>query len=378
MRRRYGCGLAVIVLALAGCRPAWEVTISGAPGQVSVDAEVIESLADFAVEVEDDALVPLEQVLYEQGYKVIDEIVVEDGAGAEHRYEWAAVTDSAYWLDEGSLLIDGEVIKAATIRVESSDALAGVEASITDIAPTAALALGLPAPAEATGSPLVETSAEHVLLLFLDGFGYVRYTEAREAGLIPNLAALEPPLLGITTYPSITSVSSASVLTGAPPAVHGANRRGIRKTDTETLFDVVARAGQEGVAVEGEALPFNLRSADFVLSGDRDLNGSTDDNVLANALAVLDEGMPGLLYVHFHGIDDTGHTYGPGAPEEEEAIRQVDAAVGEILSALPPDTLVIIFADHGQHLVNESGRLGNHGHLIERDMLIPVFIIEPR
>ena len=82
--------------------------------------------------------------------------------------------------------------------------------------------------------------------------------------------------------------------------------------------------------------------------------------------------------MHFHGIDDTGHTYGPGAPEEEEAIRQVDAAVGEILSALPPDTLVIIFADHGQHLVNESGRLGNHGHLIERDMLIPVFIIEPR
>ena len=59
--------------------------------------------------------------------------------------------------------------------------------------------------------------------------------------------------------------------------------------------------------------------------------------------------------------------------EEVEKAEQLD-----ILSALPPDTLVIIFADHGQHLVNESGRLGNHGHLIERDMLIPVFIIEPR
>jgi predicted AlkP superfamily pyrophosphatase or phosphodiesterase len=124
-------------------------------------------------------------------------------------------------------------------------------------------------------------------------------------------------------------------------------------------------------------LAFNLRAVDFTLSGDRDGNGSTDDNVLANALEVLNDDIPELFYVHFHGIDDAGHTYGPGAAEEEAAIRYVDAAVGQILAAMPPDTLVVIFADHGMHLVDEEGRLGNHGHLIERDMLIPIFIIEP-
>ena len=166
------------------------------------------------------------------------------------------------------------------------------------------------------------------------------------------------------------------MLTGCPPEIHSVDQRGIRKTEDQTLFDVAAEAGLDVTAVEGDALAFALRSADFTLSGDRDADGSTDDNVLANAQAVLDEGMPELFLVHFHGIDDAGHTYGPGAIEEEAAIRQVDAAVGQILAAVPPDTLVIIFADHGMHRVEEDGRLGNHGHLIERDMLIPILIIE--
>ncbi len=58
------------------------------------------------------------------------------------------------------------------------------------------------------------------------------------------------------------------------------------------------------------------------LSGDRDGNGSTDDNVLANALASWSRKCPTCCYVHFHGIDDAGHTYGPGAPEEEAVIRE--------------------------------------------------------
>ena len=153
--------------------------------------------------------------------------------------------------------------------------------------------------------------------------------------------------------------------------------RGIRSTEVETVFRVLSAAGRRVVAIEGDALAFNLRDAEIVLSGDRDGNGSTDDNVLSNALSVIEAGMPDLLWVHFHGIDDAGHTYGPGAPEEVAAIRGVDVAVGQILDALPDDTLVLIVADHGMHVVDEEGRLGNHGHLIARDMLIPVFVREP-
>ena len=85
--------------------------------------------------------------------------------------------------------------------------------------------------------------------------------------------------------------------------------------------------------------------------------------------------MPDVLWVHFHGIGDVGHTYGPNTPEEDAAITYIDSAVGDILTALPPDTLVLIFADHGMHAVQEEGRLGNHGNLIARDMLVPVWVM---
>lgn len=214
-----------------------------------------------------------------------------------------------------------------------------------------------------------------MLLLFLDGFGYVRYTEARAAGLIPTLAALGEPQIGLSEYPPSTAIASAVIATGAPPAVNGTAIRGTRTTEAETLFDVAARAGLQTFAVEGDALAFNLRNTETTLSGDRDGNGSTDDNVLANALAVLEAGMPDVLWVHFHGIDDAGHTYGPNTPEDDAVIAYVDAAVGEILAALPSDTLVLIFADHGMHAVQEEGRLGNHGNLIARDILVPVWVV---
>ena len=59
---------------------------------------------------------------------------------------------------------------------------------------------------------------------------------------------------------------------------------------------------------------------------------------------------------------------------DDSLFREVDEEVGQLLAALPGDTLVIIFADHGMHLVEEEGRLGNHGNLIERDMFIPIFV----
>jgi len=156
--------------------------------------------------------------------------------------------------------------------------------------------------------------------------------------------------------------------------LHGVETRGIRKTDSETLLDIASNHGLWVAAVEGEALAFNLRGAETQLSGDRDGNGGTDDNVLANSLAVLDQGIPDLFFVHFHGIDDLGHEVGPGAADEERKIREVDQAVGEILERMPPGTVVIIFADHGMHLEEGGERKGDHGHLIAHDMLIPIWI----
>jgi hypothetical protein len=370
---RIGLLALALLLCLAGCGANWEATVVAPDGsEFAVAPDTLEGLADFADKGHG---IPLERVLWSAGHYAIERLVVTGPEGERHAFEWAAVAGDAWWQRDGQVTIGGEELPVASLEIEPPALLGQVQASITDLAPTAAAALGLPAPAQASGQPLEAPQASQVLLLFLDGFGHVRYRESLEAGLIPNLAALGEPLPGLTEYPPSTKVGTAALLTGASSRVNGVDGRGARNTEVQTLFDVASAAGLDVVAVEGEALAFNLRGAEPQLSGDRDGNGSTDDNVLANALAALDAGMPDLFFVHFHGIDDAGHSYGPGAPEEEATIREVDAAVGQILAALPADTLVIIFADHGMHLLEEDGRLGNHGNLVERDMFIPIWMV---
>ncbi len=369
--------LLTLLVILAGCGPAWQAAIIQPDGNpFPVDESVLKSLGHFAIESDGQTQIPLERVLHAAGHRAIKRLALVDADGARIEFEWAAVADDTpLWLNDGRIAIDGEEFWVASLQVEPPELMGQVQADITDVAPTVAAALGIPDPAQATGQALTTPPAKHALLIFLDGFGYIRYTEALDDGLIPYLATLDPPLVALTAYPPCTAVASASLLTGAPPDVHGATERNVRNTEAETLFDVASGVGLRVEAVEGNALSFNLRNADLTLSGDRDGNGGTDDNVLANALAVLQEGMPDVFFVHFHGIDDQGHTHGPGAAAERLKIGEVDAAVEQIIQAVPPDTLIVIFADHGMHAVDEQGQQGNHGHLIERDMFVPIFII---
>jgi aromatic ring-opening dioxygenase LigB subunit len=60
----------------------------------------------------------------------------------------------------------------------------------------------------------------------------------------------------------------------------------------------------------------------------------------------------------------------------KEKISEFDNNLLKIVDALPTKTLVILTADHGMHDVNENGRYGNHGNLISKDMLIPIFLLK--
>lgn len=370
--------LSSILLAglLGGCAGFQKTVVLG-PGRepLTIDRGYFEAHSAETEGSGDTARLPLERPLADSGYLIIERMTLDLGEGGQRAFPWEQVADEAWVLADGRIAVGGETFDVQTITADTHPDLDLVGASITDLAPTAARALGLDQPAGSRGGGLDAPQADHVLLLFLDGFGYLRYQQARQAGLIPNLAGLESPIVGVTTYPPITAVSTASLLTGAPPAVHGVDRRGIRMTESETLFDVAQQAGLQVRAVEGDALAFQLRGAEFELSGDRNNNGMTDDEVLENAIDILQDQAPDLFFVHFHGIDDAGHTYGPGSAEESRVVAFVDGAVGEILAAMPRNSLILIFADHGMHLVDEDGRLGNHGHLIPLDMLIPIIMV---
>lgn len=73
-----------------------------------------------------------------------------------------------------------------------------------------------------------------------------------------------------------------------------------------------------------------------------------DDEVATRAQSSA-SARPDLLFVHLPQVDLTGHAKSWMSVEYLEAVRRADAAVGRIAASLPPDTTIIVTADHGGH-----------------------------
>jgi len=370
-RHRRAVMLTLLLLLVTACAHPWTVDVvldGGSLGAITPEGWNVLA-QNFPGELRDKRSLPLERALYEMGVTSIETLTI-----GEASRPWAEVADAAWLRREGRIELNGTTQQAGLLNLASPAEASLATAHVADVAPTICQALGLAAPASSSGVALGAPAAERAVFIFLDGLGYRRYQAGRPRSLTPFLDSLGQPHLALTVYPSITRVVTAAFLTGAPPSVNGVQSRDVRETTSETLFDVLVANGMTAVAVEGDSLPFNMPNAEIVLSGDRDGNGHTDDNTFANALDVIHQGMPDLLWVHFHGIDDMGHTYGPDAVEVDMKMAEVDGYVRDLMDAIPEGTLVVIASDHGMHAVEADGRLGNHGTLQPDDMYVPLWV----
>ena len=74
--------------------------------------------------------------------------------------------------------------------------------------------------------------------------------------------------------------------------------------------------------------------------------------VAERAAAWIVEKKPTLCMVHFPDVDSAGHKFGWGSPEQAEAFKVCDQALGQVLAAidkagLRENSTVIVTADHG-------------------------------
>ena len=382
-RYRLALGLLAVVLVVAGVLALtrggarWEIplAVDGAPAGALTAAAWRAAADDFPDLLRDEEWLPLERLLGDAGVEAIESV---SAGGAE--YAWDAVYDDAWVARDGRLAIgEASVAPGALgegLAIVRPPEAAAATASLTDLAPTIAQTLGVPSPAETTGRSLGEFSAERAVLVILDGLGYRGYSATRDTRVTPFLDTLGAPRLGRSVYPSVTMVSTAAMLAGATPDRTGVRDRSTRDIAAQTILQTVTEAGKRAVVVEGNALPVNMPAAELRLSGDRDGDGHTDDNTRDNALAVLAEGAPDFMLVHFHGIDDMGHTYGPGSEQVLERMAAVDGYLEEVVAALPPGTLLLIVADHGMHAITGDDGLGNHGSLSGEDMFVPIWVVQ--
>ena len=92
------------------------------------------------------------------------------------------------------------------------------------------------------------------------------------------------------------------------------------------------------------------------------------DNKITDAfLRDLPEYQPDFTFLYLGDTDETGHKYGWLSEEYEKAIYTAFDCIERVWHALPPDTTMIVQADHGGH-----GR--GHGTQMDEDMTIPLIL----
>lgn len=364
--------LILIIFLITTCAPGWEITLLSSEQSLQpISSEDVTFYLEKSTEEIDK--IPLGQVLYAKGFTLIESIAFSKENGATEIYEWDSIAAKTTIAADGTVTIAGKDTKPVSIQVQPARHL-NIQYSIMDIAPTMAYALGLPELPQGVGVNRYDGTAAHGVMILLDGLQYDKLVQLIDSEKLPFFEQFTSDIQqGLTVYPPITTSATAALLTSTPPEVNGVFGYGYRSTDTRTLFDLATDAGLNVTAVEGASLAFNLRNAETMLSGDRDGDGFSDDNVFDNGLEVIQNAMPDLLYIHFHNIDDQGHNFGPESAEYEKALVRVDGYLSKIYAKLPCETLIVIFADHGMH-VTEGG--GNHGTLTAEDLMIPILFIE--
>jgi predicted AlkP superfamily pyrophosphatase or phosphodiesterase len=253
----------------------------------------------------------------------------------------------------------------------------------------ALLAIGLsactstPPPATLAVAAPVEQRAPVTILVSIDGFR----ADYLARGVTPNLNALAASGISAAMHPSFPSKTFPNhwtLVTGMRPDRSGIvsnNMEDIARPDQKFTMDdskdpfwwnaaepIWVTAEKAGIrsatmfwpgsnvawggtmakdwpnAVTDGVRPQDWWPFDIVVPASQRVNGVID--WMRRPAATR----PRLVTLYFDNIDTAGHTYGPGAPETTQALREIDATIGALVDGLKqlgqPANLVIV-ADHG-------------------------------
>ena len=368
----------VVSLILSGCVFSLKIRLVESGKSIAeVDINYVNDLRKYK---DDNGQIPLERVFYKAGFRVIDSVTFLRSGKIVLKKQWQEIASDSYWLDDTQVQVQDHKLNIDEIQIQQNSMLPQVKFHSTDINPFILYSLGLTKIDQIKNNNFPQMSTQHLLFIYIDAFGYLDYEKASQQGLIPNLNSFSTPILGITTYPSITNVFTASLLTGKEPEVNQVDQYGIRQTILPTFLDEAAKDGLKVTVIEGYSIYFkNLNQGELITTPGRKGVTVSDQDMMVNVNRVLDRvELPNLLWIHFYGLDDTGHAYGPWSTEYITNLKNIDGYIGDIINKVANDTIFVITSDHGMHPVIGTVHQGSHGNLIAEDMFTFIDIFQKK
>ena len=224
--------------------------------------------------------------------------------------------------------------------------------------------------------PAALDGARAVVLLVLDGLGWLQLEERRSA--LPNLASLDGSFI-TSVAPSTTATALTTIATGLTPGEHGIvgyrmmvggsilNSLRWHGPSGDRRFDAPPSEIQPHPPFLGSRVPIVTPSeligsafSEAHLRGGQPVGWRASSSIPVLVRGLLDEGHP-LVYAYYAGVDKIAHERGLGAFYDAE-LRDADRLVGDLLDVIDTDTALVVTADHGQvevgdRIIEPSGEL---------------------
>lgn len=214
--------------------------------------------------------------------------------------------------------------------------------------------------------PEVE-GARSLAVLVIDGLGWNQLQDRLH--LAPTLAGMSGGSI-TTVAPSTTATALTSLTTGLSPADHGLV--GYRFAMGDTVMNVL-RWGDESGDLSRTFVPEQIQSCPPFLGASvpvvsrAELEGSGFTRAhlagvrhrgwrAASSIAVTIGEMLGsgesFVYAYYDGVDKIAHERGFGRYYDAELVH-ADALVATVLEQMPPESVLLVTADHGQVQVGD-------------------------
>nr|BFE66088.1 alkaline phosphatase family protein [Dactylosporangium thailandense] len=250
--------------------------------------------------------------------------------------------------------------------------------SLADVMPTALHALGVPGEPDALHLAGALEGVRRIAVVLLDGLGWHQLPLA--APDAPTMTDIAEGRLGLARpitsgFPSTTPVSLVTLGTGTAPGRHGIVGFNLHRPGTDQVVNhlhwtnepdpatwqpvptAFTRASEAGLAPTVVTDP-KFEGTGLSLSAYRGARlgpGVRPDAIADEMLSALAESR--LVYGYLNDVDKAGHDSGIASPDWHRAAADADRLITRLVDGLPPDTALIVTADHGQLDIPADRRL---------------------
>jgi hypothetical protein len=212
---------------------------------------------------------------------------------------------------------------------------------------------------------LAQDTQRKVLFIGIDGCRYDAIAAANTPAIDNLLSSAIYSAHGLTNYPTWSGTGWSNMLTGVWHTKHGVTDNTFTGSNYGAFPDFLSRAEAYNPGLSTySVVHWSPLNNNIIQSIDHKINVPTDLEVRDNAVSILTNNNPDILFVAFDDVDHAGHSHGfsPDIPEYLEQIELTDQYISEIIAALKSrptydqeDWLVMLTTDHGGTSAGHGG-----------------------